>query len=136
MSKHDYIIAGGGCAGLSLAYHLLQSPLSNKKILMVDRSPKKENDRTWSFWSEKPMLFDNVVFKSWQQLQFKSSTWTETLDLGDWRYHTIRGIDFYEFVMSELQKFSNVSWVFGEIEAMGGDSKRSLDSSKWQNLYG
>ena len=55
----------------------------------------------------------------------KAQLGQKTLDLGDWRYHTIRGIDFYEFVMSELQKFSNVSWVFGEIEAMGGDSNEA-----------
>jgi lycopene beta-cyclase len=37
MQHYDLIIAGGGAAGLSLAYHLLLSPLRNRSILIVDK---------------------------------------------------------------------------------------------------
>ena len=52
MEHYDYIIAGGGCAGLSLAWQLLHSPLRDRTILIVDRDDKDQNDRTWAFWSE------------------------------------------------------------------------------------
>lgn len=122
---YDYILAGGGCAGLSLAYHLLQSSLSDKKILIVDRSPKTKNDRTWSFWANTPSLFDSILEGSWQQLEFKSVDWTHTFDLGDWRYNRIKGIDFYEFVIPQLQQQPNVDFVFGEIEGMGGNGEKA-----------
>lgn len=56
--KYDYIIAGSGCAGLSLLYSLLQSPsLQYKSILVIDQAQKKNNDRTWCFWEKTPGLF-------------------------------------------------------------------------------
>ncbi|MFK7905072.1 MAG: lycopene cyclase family protein [Chitinophagales bacterium] len=125
MIQYDYIIAGGGCAGLSLAFHLLQSPLQQKKILIVDRSPKNNNDRTWSFWAEKPTLFEEIMHKSWRELEFKSSDFTKTFDLGNWRYNMIRGIDFYEFVIPQLQQSPNIDWVFGEIEAIDSDTEKA-----------
>ena len=40
--KYDYIIAGSGCAGLSLLYKILLTPsLQNKSILVIDKDQKK-----------------------------------------------------------------------------------------------
>jgi thioredoxin reductase len=60
-STYDFIIAGGGLAGLSLAYYLSQSSLENAKILIIDQSEKKENDKTWCFWEAQPNAFDEIV---------------------------------------------------------------------------
>jgi lycopene beta-cyclase len=47
MPKHyDFILAGGGLAGLSLACHLANSPLRDRSILIVDPDTKERNDRT------------------------------------------------------------------------------------------
>ena len=51
MKEFDYVIIGGGCAGLSLAYELdLYQKLSKKTLAIVE--PRKEylRDKTWSFW--------------------------------------------------------------------------------------
>ena len=41
----DYIIAGSGCAGLSLAVRIAGSKeLAGKKVLIVDKQPKNQND--------------------------------------------------------------------------------------------
>ena len=40
MQRFDYIIAGGGLAGLSLAYQLNQTILKEKSILIIDKNPK------------------------------------------------------------------------------------------------
>jgi lycopene beta-cyclase len=51
MNNYDYIVAGAGAAGLSLIAHMIHSgQFSDKKILLIDRSPKTQNDRTWCFW--------------------------------------------------------------------------------------
>ena len=40
--QYDYIIAGAGCAGLSLAMHIIHSgKLQDKKVLIIDQNPKK-----------------------------------------------------------------------------------------------
>ncbi|MEZ4888815.1 MAG: lycopene cyclase family protein [Chitinophagales bacterium] len=136
MQAYDYIIAGGGCAGLSLAFHLLQSPLSHKKILIVDRSPKTENDRTWCFWTDKKTLFDPILKGSWRQLQFKSADWTHTFDLKNWRYNMIRGIDFYEFILPQLQQQGNIDFVFGEIEILDADKEKAWVKVNDETYYG
>lgn len=119
LSNYDYIIAGAGCAGLSLAYHLQQyADLQNSSILIVDREPKQKNDRTWSFWAKTPTLFDDIIYQSWNQLAFRSPTFTDLLDLGEWRYNTIRGIDFYQKTTKALQKNPRIHWLYGEIEAI------------------
>ena len=51
MQSFDFIIAGGGAAGLSLAYQLIHSPLRDRTILIVDKGAKNQNDRTWAFWT-------------------------------------------------------------------------------------
>ena len=62
MTKHyDFILAGGGLAGLSLACHLVNSPLRDSPILSVDPDTKERNDRTWSYWTRQPGLFDGAA---------------------------------------------------------------------------
>ena len=46
--KYDFIIAGGGCAGLSMLDRLLSDQnLSKKDILLVDKQDYQINDKTW-----------------------------------------------------------------------------------------
>ena len=51
--KYDYIVTGGGCAGLSFILHLLQAPsLANKTILLIEKEQNRTNDRTWCYWEK------------------------------------------------------------------------------------
>ena len=72
--KYDYIIAGSGCAGLSLLYRLLKTPLlQDKSILVLDQDQRKSNDRTWCFWEKSPGLFESIVHAKWNKLEFLST---------------------------------------------------------------
>jgi lycopene beta-cyclase len=109
--KYDYIIAGAGCAGLSLLYRLLIDPiLQSKKILVIDRVQKNENDRTWCFWEEGKGLFESVVTHEWKSLIFKNSDFTRQFDLEKYRYKMIQGKNFYDFVLSFAARFENVTF--------------------------
>lgn len=117
--KYDYIIAGSGCAGLSLLYTILQQPkLAGKKILVLDRDQKTENDRTWCFWEKEAGLFESIVYHKWDNLIFKTEKFTKQFHLEDYSYKMIRGIDFYEKVLAFAKKFSNVEFVYGAIESL------------------
>jgi lycopene beta-cyclase len=115
MTQYDFIIAGGGLAGLSLACHLVRSPLRRRSILIVDRSAKEQNDRTFSFWSERPSLFDMAIHRSWDRLHCAGDTFEQTMSLHSYRYHTVRGLDFYRLARQTLAAQETVTFHQGEI---------------------
>ena len=45
MKNYDYIIAGGGAAGLSLAWYLSQTTKANASVLIIDKDKKQNNDK-------------------------------------------------------------------------------------------
>lgn len=116
MQTYDFIIAGGGAAGLSLAYHLAKSPLGESRILIIDKDSKTQNDRTWCYWSREPTLFDRLSFRTWDRLGFVSDDLSLAIPLGDYRYRMIRGIDFYHFTREELNRCPNITFLQGEVE--------------------
>lgn len=116
MQHYDFIIAGGGASGLSLVYRILQEPsLKEKKILIIDKSKKQDNDRTWCFWEKEKDIFENLIFHRWGQVHFYSSYFAKKLDLQPYEYKMIRGIDFYEHVIKETKRYDNVEWHYGEV---------------------
>lgn len=116
-THYDYIIAGTGCAGLSLALHIVQQPaLRHKKMLLVDEASKNKNDRTWCFWEKESGLFENIVYKQWEQLWFYSDGFAKPLHIDPYRYKMIRGIDFYNYCLAELQKHPGVEFLSGRVE--------------------
>jgi lycopene beta-cyclase len=99
----DYLLVGGGAAGLSLAYHLAQEPrLAAKRVLLIEPEAKDHNDRTWSFWADEPTPFDGLAVGEWRQIAFRSPGFERVFDLGQYCYRTIRGLDFYQFVRQAL----------------------------------
>ncbi len=108
--QYDYIIAGAGAAGLSLAYYLTQSPLSAARILLLDRSLKDSNDRTWCFWAAGDSPFEEVVCKEWTSLYFADEQGQYGGSLGPLSYKMIRGLDFYQHLWRELDRCPNVEF--------------------------
>ncbi|MFD1870791.1 lycopene cyclase family protein [Hymenobacter bucti] len=100
---YDYLLVGGGAAGLSLAYHLAQEPsLAGKRVLLIEPATKDQNDRTWSYWTDAPGLFDEVAAHEWHKIAFRSPGFERTFDLKKYSYRTLRGLDFYQFVHRAL----------------------------------
>ena len=116
MRRYDFIIAGGGAAGLSLACHLMQSPSRDSRILIIDQEAKDQNDRTWCFWANHSTLFDEIVSRSWVQLQVFGKSLALTVDLRPYRYNLIRGIDFYTFAHQRLSRSPQVDLLRGKVE--------------------
>ena len=67
MKEFDYIILGGGCAGLSLAYELeIHEKLKTKSLAIIEPRVDYKKDKTWSFWKIIPHNFEDCVKKSWE----------------------------------------------------------------------
>ena len=66
MKEFNYIIFGGGCAGLSLAYELNNSgKLKDKTLAIIETRKEYKRDKTWSFWKIRDHNFEDCVIKSW-----------------------------------------------------------------------
>ncbi|WP_299430382.1 lycopene cyclase family protein [uncultured Meiothermus sp.] len=112
---YDYIIAGAGASGLSLAYHMVQAGLRDKKILLLDRAAKTTNDRTWCFWEVGQNSFERVVFRRWNQIWFHGEGVSRRFNIAPYAYKMIRGIDFYTFMSQWVLQQPNISVRYGEI---------------------
>ncbi|MCR9103105.1 MAG: lycopene cyclase family protein [bacterium] len=111
MSEHyDYIIAGAGAAGLSLACNMVDGALSGARILLIDQNLKQSNDRTWCYWSDEADDLEHLVYKSWSHLSFLNEAHQHGGDLGRLTYKMIRGEDFYAHAWAKLRNCPNVSF--------------------------
>ncbi len=125
--EYDYIIAGMGCAGLSLAMHLIHSgSFRDKKILLADEAPKNKNDRTWCFWEKEPGLFESIVYRQWKQLWFYSDDFYKEFFIQPYRYKMIRGIDFYKYCYQEIKQHSNFEIIYGKIEKVFSEKETGI----------
>ncbi len=115
-SPYEFIIAGGGAAGLSLACHLINSPLRDRSILIVDKDDDDQINRNWGFWTNKPTLFDATVCRAWRQLRVVGEGFERTFDLEDYQYKLIRGADFYRYALDTLRARNNVTFARGVVE--------------------
>ncbi len=125
--RYDYIIAGAGCAGLSLAMHLIKSGrFANKKILLVDSTVKNANDRTWCFWEDEPGLFEPVVHKQWASLWFFGDGFYKDLSIKPYKYKMIRGIDFYNFCIDTISAQQNFEWLQASVDSVFSDNETGV----------
>lgn len=127
MNKYDYIICGFGCAGMSLIFQLLQSPLKHVKIALVDESTKQMNDRTWCYWGKSPVPIHpkNTPLIAWDKVRIQLGSKQITKTLEDYRYYHIKSSDFYQEIFELLEQFPNVSFIQSKvlrIEANGNNS--------------
>jgi lycopene beta-cyclase len=118
MPQVDFIITGGGAAGLSLVIEILRSDLKDRSVLIIDRDRKTQNDRTWCFWSDHPTGLEPIIQHTWHQIRFINQRYNAMLPLDNYRYHKIRGIDFYNFARAMINRHPNVSFLQGDVEAL------------------
>lgn len=124
----QYLIAGGGMAGLSLAWHILHETPDpeNIQLTIIDREAKNTNDRTWCFWHQGQAPFAEIAVHDWSELLFTSPGYTADIKLEPWHYSMVRGIDFYTRVQTWLLASGRVRMVRGSIRSIldGPDQAR------------
>lgn len=118
MKRYDFVLTGGGLAGLSLAYQLASSPLADSSILIVDRDSKRRNDRTWGFWTNRLTPFDGAVQREWAKIHFAGDGFEKEIELGAYRYKLVRGIDLYNFARGQLSAHPNVEFLQAKVDAI------------------
>ncbi len=116
MREFDYIIIGGGCAGLSLAYELeINEKLKDKSLAIIEPRETYKKDRTWSFWKVTQHNFDDCVKKNWKNFSINISGKTNHIECNNFPYQSIDSGLFYEKIINKLKKNKNISF-FKKIE--------------------
>jgi len=137
--SYDYIIAGAGGAGLSLLHYLLASPiLSNKKILVIDQSLEKTNDRTWCFWEIGDNEFESLVQHRWDAISIHAGSFSKELATTPFSYKMIQSIDFYNYIITAAKLKPNVHWVEAAISNMAEIVSDNIDKEvlvKWEGGF-
>ena len=138
-TQYDYIIAGAGCAGLSLLFRLLKDPvLSKKKILLLDKNKKNSNDRTWCYWEKEKGTFEEVVTHHWDTLAFMTPDFEKQFDLEGYSYKMIKGLDFYQYVLNYAKEFNNVTLINEAITGISsteGSQKVTTTENEYTATY-
>ena len=112
----DIAIIGAGAAGLHLALAIKkESFFTNKRILILEKSAKDQNDRTWCFWEKGDGLWEDIVTKQWSRGHFFTANKSIPLALAPYRYKMIKAIDFYRFAKDEIASSSIFTWVSDEV---------------------
>lgn len=125
--SYDYIIAGMGCAGLSLAVQLSEAGLTTgKKILLVDKEKKNRNDRTWCFWETSAGPFEPIVFRKWEEAWFHSQQFSALLSLAPYSYKMIRGIDFFDHCLGKINADPAFEVIYDQVEEIGNEDEKAF----------
>ena len=111
MKEFDFIIIGGGCAGLSLAYELeINEKLKDKTLAIIEPREEYKKDKTWSFWKVANHNFDDCVKKSWESFSINVPKKTNHLECANYPYQSIDSGLFYEKINKKLEQNKNISF--------------------------
>ncbi len=123
MSDTDILIAGAGCAGLSLAVHLVEAGFTEYSITLVEPRTSYHRDRTWCFWDTEDHPFSRSISHSWSRWKVSSS---EEILRGStaYSYQHLSADDFYNDALEGLRNAPNVRLLQGhEIVSMHEDAQ-------------
>ena len=140
MKEFDYVIIGGGCAGLSLAYELdIHDKLKDKTLAIVEPRQEYKKDKTWSFWKVSPHNFDDCVQKDWKNFSINIVGKTNYLKCNEYPYQSIDSGLFYEKINKQIKKNKNI-FFFKNLKEINLDNSfifNSVPSIKkdYQNLW-
>jgi len=111
MKEFDYIILGGGCAGLSLAYELdIKQKLKTKSLAIVETRKEYKRGKTWSFWKVSDHHFEDCVIKSWNNFSINSKSGSHEVVNKDFPYQTIDSGLFYKKILSQIKQNKNIQF--------------------------
>ena len=145
MREFDYIIIGGGCAGLSLAYELeIHNKLKNKTLAIIEPREDYVRDKTWSFWKVHPHNFDDCVKKTWNNFSINIPKKINFLECQDYPYQSIDSGLFYKKINKKLKENKNIFFFnnLNDIKVQNSFVFNSVSLSKnntqnlWQHFCG
>lgn len=112
----DIAIVGGGCAGLSLAVHLLrQTTLPMRRMIIVEPRTAYVRDRSWCYWNMAAHPFENAVTHRWKEWNAVSVDGHKTRHTSHvYTYNYVDSGMFYRSALEQLSRDPRVTIKLGE----------------------
>jgi lycopene beta-cyclase len=107
----DLIIAGGGCAGLSVLWYALQSTARTRRIIVIDQALGGGDDRTWAFWGDQSSPFVDLADNQWHRLRVRFANWEHSADLVAGTYARVRRLRYNAAILNAASGLANVQFV-------------------------
>lgn len=126
MIKADYLFIGAGASTTLLLQSLKNKGLlKGKSIVIIDPDSKKNNDKTYCFWStDEELVFSDckhLINHTWSKAHVNDC---EIADISPLRYHHITGMNVY----NELRSIINEYNIQREFEAVINISENNSDT--------
>ncbi len=106
MEQFDYIVAGGGLAGLSLLVTLIDEHLlDGKRVLLLENQLASRSERTWCYWDREDASGSFPAMLSchfWKAGSFSSKSFSLPFDLFPLQYYCVTGADFYAYALEKI----------------------------------
>jgi lycopene beta-cyclase len=134
MKFYDFVIAGAGCSGLSLATALSKANVKNS-ILLIDNNIHTNQDKTWCFWETPytwPLPFPTTI---WQNLSFYSDNYEKKEKILPFNYICVKSGDFYKYSYEVLKNAKNIDVIEDNIERIYGLETGACLETKTQKFY-
>jgi lycopene beta-cyclase len=113
LATTDLVIAGAGCAGLSLAAHVaVRAP--HRRVVVIDPRTTFGRDRTWCYWDVHEHLFAEAATHRWAQWRVAGRGADVVCTSARYAYHHVPADAFYRAALARLARAPNVELALGE----------------------
>ncbi|MDC3091580.1 lycopene cyclase family protein [Rickettsiales bacterium] len=109
---YDIIVIGCGLSGISLVLELCNR--TKKKILILEKKKKLENDKNWCFWNYPINEFTNDSDHIWKNIKISCNEKTIIKNDKKFSYNNIPSIKLYKKILNTVKKYSNLDILFDQ----------------------
>ena len=125
--RYDLLVAGAGLAGFAALRALERHGLGDLRVLLVDASPRRGDDRTWCFWEQEPGPFEDLIAHRWNGLDVYGPDGAhQRLAPEPYTYKMIRGGDFFDHHERWLEGRPQVERRVGQITDVRTEGDRAV----------
>lgn len=109
---YDIIVIGCGLSGISLVLELCKR--TKKKILILEKKKKLENDKNWCFWNHPVNEFTNNSDHTWKSIKISYNEKNIIKSDKKFSYNNIPSIKLYKKILNTVKKHSNLEILFDQ----------------------